>query len=481
MNSKKTLLVPIFGQHWFHLGALAELIMKNRGHYSKVILLFMRDGFLLKPHQIHHHRIFREFTAAPEQILNEFLLYKGIDSELVYSCPKKEKKSNSIFFETFDQLRSFEKENMKIGMAIGSELITLSKSATPKLKKYEKFINLAMKTSKQITEVLDQEVKNYKERDLEIWICNGRPFHERMVVEFCRSRKIKHEFYEVILDEVNGEMRPILHPKSPHSRLDFQAEMVKFSENHFDRQRAMDWFNDRTKQNIFTKNQKTIFKFNSNKILISFFTSSDDELIAVSEEWISPWGNQINCANELLSLFGESDTHELIIRVHPNMLRKSEKDKKRWIVLKKTFPDRVILWNQNIDSYSLMEQSAAVLVHGSTMGIEALYHEKPTGLLCHSRYDEIITAKKIFRIEEMVNWKENNFEMPLNAKVNSEKSLIWGNYLNLAGDKWTNLKFKKTIWHGLTPMLINKKLKPNYVIIFVSRSLNYLEYLVRVV
>jgi hypothetical protein len=481
MSSKKTLLVPIFGQHWFHLGALAELIMKNRENYSRVKLLFMRDGFLLKPHQIHHHRIFRKFTAAPEQILNEFLLFKGIDSELIYSHPKRGKESDPIFFETFDQLRSFENENMKIGMAISSELITLSKSATPKLKKYKRIINLAIKTSKQITEVLEQETKNYEKRDLEIWICNGRPFHERMVVEFCRQGKIMHKFFEVILNEVNGEMRPILHPTSPHSRLDFQTEMVKFSENHFDRQRATDWFNDRSKQNIFTKNQTTIFKRNSNKMLISFFTSSDDELIAVSEEWISPWGDQINCAHNLITFFTECETHEIIIRVHPNMSRKSKKDRKRWIDLKKTFPDRLILWNQNIDSYSLMEQSAAVLVHGSTMGIESVYAEKPTGLLCHSRYDEIINAKNIFKIEDMANWKENNFEMPLSTKINSEKSLIWGNYLNLAGDRWINLKFKKFIWHGLTPMLINKKLKPNYAIIFISRSLNYLEYLVRVV
>jgi hypothetical protein len=114
MNSKKTLLVPIFGQHWFHLGALAELIVKNREHYSKVKLLFMRDGLLLKPHQIHHHKIFRKFISAPEQILNEFLLYKGVDSELVYSRPEKEEKYNPVFFETFDQLRSFEKDNILV-------------------------------------------------------------------------------------------------------------------------------------------------------------------------------------------------------------------------------------------------------------------------------------------------------------------------------------------------------------------------------
>lgn len=481
MSSKKTLLVPIFGQHWFHLGALAELIMKNRETYSSVKLLFMRDGFLLKPHLIHHHRIFRKFTTAPEQILNEFLLFKGIGSELIYSHPKRVKEIDPMYFKTFDQLRSFENENMKIGMAISSELITLSKSATPELNKYEKIINLAMKTSKQITEVLEQEINNYEESDLEIWICNGRPFHERMVVEFCRARKINHKFFEVILNEVNGEMRPILHSTSPHSRLDFQAEIVKFSENYFDRQRATDWFNDRSKQNIFTKNQTTIFKSTSKKLLISFFTSSDDELIAVSEEWISPWGDQINCAKSLLTFFNKSDTHELIIRVHPNMSGKSKKDRKRWIDLKRTYPDRVILWDQNIDSYSLMQQSAAVLVHGSTMGIESVYSQKPTGLLCHSRYDEIINAKNIFKIEDMANWKENNFEMPLSIKINSEKSLIWGNYMNLAGDRWTNLKFKEFVWRGLKPMLKNKKLKPNFAIILISRSLNYLEHLLRVV
>jgi hypothetical protein len=257
--------------------------------------------------------------------------------------------------------------------------------------------------------------------------------------------------------------------------------MRKFSEVHFDRNEAIDWFTERSKQNIFTINQRTIYNLDSNKILISFFTSSDDELIAVSEEWESPWKDQINCAKELLTLFSKSKTHYLMIRVHPNMIRKSRKDKDRWANLKKTYPNQIILWNEDIDSYSLMDKSAAIVVHGSTMGIEAVYRGKPTGLLSHSRYDEIIFAKKIFQIEEMVNWVERNFEMPIDSQLNSEKSLIWGNYLNLAGNRWEYVKFKNLKLNRSTPTLNNKRLKPGYIIIFVSRVLNYLEYFGRVV
>jgi hypothetical protein len=63
MKSKKILIVPIFGQHWFHIGALGELIVKHRDSISEVKLLFIRDGLLLKPRQIHQHRIFRNLIS----------------------------------------------------------------------------------------------------------------------------------------------------------------------------------------------------------------------------------------------------------------------------------------------------------------------------------------------------------------------------------------------------------------------------------
>jgi hypothetical protein len=280
---------------------------------------------------------------------------------------------------------------------------------------------------------------------------------------------------------VTGELRPILHPKSPHSRIDFQNEILDYSNGSFDRQKAIDWFKDRSKQNVFTKNQKTNFHYGSDKILVSFFTSSDDELIAVSEEWRSPWKDQINCAKELLTFFGESNSHDLIIRVHPNMSRKSRIDRNRWRDLKKLFPDQIILWDQDIDSYTLMNKSAAILVHGSTMGIEAIFHEKPTGLLCHTRYDKIISAQNLFNVTDIASWINNNFDMPIEAKENAEKSLVWGNYLNLAGDQWNHVQFKKSTLNKATPFLIGKKLKPNRVVIFVSRTLNYLDYFSRVV
>jgi hypothetical protein len=481
MNRKKILIVPIFGQHWFHIGALGELILKNRDNFSEVKLLFMRDGFLLKPRQIHHHKIFRGLTSSPEQILHQFLLDKGIKCTFRYTFANAKVDLAKTSIENLNQLRTLESGNLKIGMAICSELITIAKSATPKIKKYSKRVNLALKTAVQITRILETETSKYKNDNFEIWICNGRPFHERIVVEFCKREKINHKFYEVILDEITGEMRPILHPKSPHSRIDFQNEILDFSNNNFNKKKAVDWFTDRSKQNMFTKNQRTNFHYDSDKKLFVFFTSSDDELIAVSEEWRSPWEDQITCAKKLLTFFKESELHDLIIRVHPNMSSKSRIDRNKWRDLKKIFPDQIILWNQDIDSYSLMNEAAAVLVHGSTIGIEAIFWGIPTGLLCNTRYDRLISGRNLFQIADIVDWIENNLDMPIEAKRNSDKSLVWGNYYNLAGERWNDIKFKDFTLNQATPILINKKLRPNYIVIFASRILNHLEYFIQVV
>jgi hypothetical protein len=467
MENKKTIIVHLFNQHWFHIGALAELICINRDSIQEVQVYFHYKGLLEKPLHLHQHRIFNFLSTPPEKALILWLENQGIKITFEYS---KAKYIMYKFpkFSSLQELKNYSFSDMKIGMATASHIISKTKQSNPDISSYSRLINRSLTTAKQIIEVL----MSYKlERgSSEIWICNGRPLHERCVVEYANNFKINLRFFEVIFDEVNLTMKPVLHKFSPHSRLGFQKEIIDYGKNNFDFKTAESWFLERESKNIFTINQNDKYLKKSNKKLITFFTSSDDELSAVSEEWNSPWGDQFKCATLLLKYFQDHPDYEFVIRVHPNMKNKSKIDQNHWDSLSNEFSN-VISYHSNVNSYHLMKDSAAVLVHGSTIGLEALYRNKPTGMLSNSRYDQLFESTIITNVNELNIWIEN-----LDSVVNftkDSKIIMWGNYMKNAGTNWNKVTFKKGIAEKQIPYIGKFRLKPNKLILGISRLLNY--------
>jgi len=207
----KNLQVFLFQQSWFHLGSLIESILAESRNYKNIEIHYLGKGLFVYPIDV-HQIILRQnrFKPAPEVIMSKFLKEYFKDSNInfvfTYAGLKRDKVKLNLL-SGFTDLRSL--QNIKwidtsIGMAISSYLISLTKDSNPNLNKFQDLITNLGLTYYQIFEYLIGLNLNF--RSDEIWIYNGRPFHERTVVEFAKKNKIKLKYFEIGGEGFNQEV-----------------------------------------------------------------------------------------------------------------------------------------------------------------------------------------------------------------------------------------------------------------------------------
>lgn len=122
---------------------------------------------------------------------------------------------------------------------------------------------------------------------------------------------------------------------------------------------------------------------NGNKNIV-LYNSSDDEVIAFGDSFKYPlFDEQIEGLEYLVQLIGkEMPSHNLIIRMHPNLEKVKYPYVERIRQLHQLFPNIfVVNPESSIDTYSLLEIADKVISFGSTMGLEANFQRKPVILL----------------------------------------------------------------------------------------------------
>lgn len=482
----KNLKVFIFQQNWFHLGSLLEASINHGKIFKSVNFYYVEKNLYVKPLERHQDFLGSSmFNPPPESIIARYLTNFFTSGETMFSSirVKLERKSQlkSLFqgVESVSDLQKIQWEKTEIGMAISSFIISLTRDSDPILNQYNKLINNLELAYFQIFKYLDS--LNLSSSKDEIWVCNGRPFHERVVVEYARIKSIPTKFYEIGGDGSNQE-RWILHENSPHNRLAHQESIKQqFRLTTPNLISINEWFRSQRPggQNIFTKN----FDSNiGNDLLDNFFvyfSSSDDEVSAISREWVSSWKTQLNAVNELIRVFVDRPDLKLVIRVHPNQKNKSENDKNKWKSLVSQSRN-VFIYNfdSNINSYELLSKAKGVFTYGSTIGVEASYLKKPAALLSNSRWDSIIPQEYLRNREDIESWidRVNKKGMLGNSRLEEcyLGSLMWGHYMQTAGNNWTFIKIKKDFRNVNVGYLGGKSLKPPLFVIGITRVIRFL-------
>lgn len=131
---------------------------------------------------------------------------------------------------------------------------------------------------------------------------------------------------------------------------------------------------------------KEIFNGNKNIVL---FNSSDDEFAALGKEYDNPYyKDQIHALLELKDFVGnELKSHNLIIRMHPNLKGVEHAFVTKIIELHQTHPNIFVITPESpTDSYELIGVAEKVISFGSTTGLEANYLGKPVILLGKGLY-----------------------------------------------------------------------------------------------
>jgi hypothetical protein len=321
---------------------------------------------------------------------------------------------------------SSEIEN-SIDESIRSTLISMSGAEHPvQNQKYHRLSNL-FKLEAQLTfnAVMNMVLANgpYDQ----ISVVNGRFPYQRAVHQASKYLKIKamsfeRGTYEHLLEPGLSTLDRYLkstnywHEDFPTTDRKNRQEniLLRFhnGDSGFSRTNPQTWLAERRtplgRGSQFNENwsKKLISLEDSSKKFISLFTSSLDEFAELGPEWKeAKWKNQWEAFEYLIPLFYDRG-YEVILRVHPNLRNKHKTERVTVREVLKEFKKKftflkVIDSSSKIDSYNLVENSAAVIVWNSTVGLEASLLGTPTACLSSCEYDLVADVHRWLSKEDV--------------------------------------------------------------------------------
>jgi hypothetical protein len=167
----------------------------------------------------------------------------------------------------------------------------------------------------------------------------------------------------------------------------------------------------------FTSKQNLDFKKKTpRQTIVSYFTSSEDELILLGLE-DPEWGDQKSIIVKMAEYFADLGQVNFVIRIHPNTNHKSSAEILRWKNFKKYLENRydfieVIDSLSKVNTYSLIKQSNLIVTAGSTVNLEAAFLKIPNVLIGNGLYKDMDIAFTPKNYEEFSadfnNYLKNN-------------------------------------------------------------------------
>ncbi len=300
-----------------------------------------------------------------------------------------------------ESLKQIEYKGVKIGYASLSTYVHLTRNQEPKMdKKALVYFNALLAQAIRLTDAF-QNILDKVQPDL-VSTYNGRFNEFRPVYETTLNNSIVIYMYEVVRLKDQRFYKVLFKNMLPHNvkgnlwrvnecwnnpaLAEGENEMV--ARNFFDRRRTGQVAGDKVyvgnmKKGVLPEN------WDSSKSNIAIFNSSEDEIVAIGDEYssLSLFKTQLEGLASIFERFkNQSDMH-FYLRIHPNL----EKIRYKYHTELYEFENKysnvtVIAPNSSINSYDLMEAVEKVIVFGSTIGLEAAYWKKPVILLSCAFY-----------------------------------------------------------------------------------------------
>ncbi len=123
---------------------------------------------------------------------------------------------------------------------------------------------------------------------------------------------------------------------------------------------------------------------------IAIFCSSDDEFVAIGDKWQNAmYPNQVTAIAQIASSMLEHQPKtRLYLRVHPNLTDVDNQRKRDMLNLR--FPNLTIIApDAACDTYQLLRSCVTTVSFGSSVGIEAVYWDRPSVLLGPCLYQNL--------------------------------------------------------------------------------------------
>ena len=300
-------------------------------------------------------------------------------------------------FSTLDELRSYTIENFDIGMGVLSSVVSYTRNPIPDLKANADFIERLVKSGYAVF----RSIQNYLDDHTvdKMYVLCGRTVNPRAVIRACQSRAVKYTVYE---NAHSMHHYGLWDSATPHS-IDYTAnEMRKlWQAASLDPGRdikAAEFFQERAKGRpkegvSFVSDQvKDLLpqNWNAKKCNVAVFTTSEDEFVAVSDEWQHKlYKSQIDGLRKISeSLRDQGDKLHVYLRMHPNSRGLPDSYNQQFLQLESDFLT-VIPPTAPVSTYALLRAADKVVTFGSTMGIEAVFWGKPSILVGASFYQDL--------------------------------------------------------------------------------------------
>ncbi len=289
--------------------------------------------------------------------------------------------------------------------SVRSALITFSRDARPTTSKgvWRRFEG-ALRTSALESYATIAGVLDADDEIRTVYVANGRFPNQRAALDAARHRGREIRHYE----KGAGRNTYWLENHSPLDRLatQAQADVILSPLSQAEAVAAGErWMTGRATggldANVYTRffdgRHESSLHVDERKV-IGLFTSSQDEFASLGEGWeLEEWTDQWSAFDHVLTTLEEFG-HRAYLRVHPNFITKSHasflRESRQLKDLQKKHPSLRIFWHDEpVDSYWLLDQSDAVVVWGSTIGLEASGRGMPVWHLAPSYYDEYVDVR----------------------------------------------------------------------------------------
>ena len=291
-------------------------------------------------------------------------------------------------FESVQELKKFEYDNLDVGSCTASIMITGYRDCEFDLN--SKFAKIRCRNSIYTAYAIYQSVLYHLKKinpDI-FYVHNARTSIKRPALRSGQKLGIKticfdsgYKINQIKLIE-NTYMHDIKVNKK-HIKDFWENAKYTFNEK---KEIARKFYLEQ-KENNFTKNfiYKLPDNFDKSKTNIAIFNSSEDEMESIDSWKDTFYNRQIEVISYLVNNYPQINFY---LRVHPNLKDLNNSQTK---AIDKLKYDNLVIINANskLSSYKLLDNCNKIVTFGSTIGIEANYYNKPSILVGRSFYEHL--------------------------------------------------------------------------------------------
>jgi hypothetical protein len=281
---------------------------------------------------------------------------------------------------SYDELRAYELDGAKIGLAVLSSIQSLTTIQNPhELGEFGKVLGPAWRSA-HLSLRIGQAVREFGYDKVVIF--NGRHCYSR---PFCDAVE---RGAEVIRYEQGSAGNRYICASAPVQETRVFKSLIE--DNALDRAAGDEFFRERMARNpatdvsLFTAAQRPGSLPNGmiEGRTVSFFTSSSDEAAAVTDDALfGSFANQYAIALALADIC-RANGLQLLIRLHPHLRFKHPSWRREWDFVELARRNVLVVAPEDgADSYAIVRASHSVITTGSTIGIEAAYLGIPSAVV----------------------------------------------------------------------------------------------------